>query len=88
MHDHVSQKQKDPLTIFSSFSPIPSKTPHKYAKCLKWEVKRLVGEMTTSMVLPRNNLMTLNNRNGRSATTNKHIYNARHKYKQSIRGPR
>jgi len=33
-------------------------------------------------------LTTLHNRNGRSATTIKHIYNACHMYKQSIRDPR
>jgi hypothetical protein len=30
----------------------------------------------------------LRNRNGRTSTTIKHIYNARHMYRQSIRGPR
>lgn len=47
---------------------------------LKSGEKRLVCEMTNSMVLPRNIQTTLKNINDRSATTIKLLYNARHMY--------
>jgi len=40
------------------------------------------------MVPPRYIQTILRNRNGRIATIIKHIYNARHKYKQYIRAPK
>jgi len=58
---------------------------NKYVKRLKLEENRHVHEITTSMVLPRNILTKLKKRNGKSATTIKHIYNECHRYKQSIR---
>jgi len=47
---------------------------HKYAKRLQPEEKKLVHEMTGFMVLPRNILITLKNRNDHRASIIKHIY--------------
>ena len=43
---------------------------NKYVKRLKLEENRHVHEITTSMVLPRNIMTTLHNRNGRSVLSN------------------
>jgi hypothetical protein len=45
----------------------------KYFERPRPEENRLILELTTSMVLPRNIMTTLHNRNGRSAITIKHI---------------
>jgi len=46
---------------------------HKYFERPRPEENMLILELTTSMVLLRNIMTTLHNRNGRSAITIKHI---------------
>ncbi|KAH1210226.1 hypothetical protein GmHk_15G044586 [Glycine max] len=59
---------------------------HPYVWRLSKAEKTLIGDMTKSMVKPRNILLTLKEHNVNSCTTIKQIYNARSAYHSSIRG--
>ncbi|KAH1260627.1 hypothetical protein GmHk_02G003707 [Glycine max] len=59
---------------------------HPYAGRLTKEEKKIIADMTKSMVKPKNILLTLKEHNADSYTTIKQIYNARSAYRSSIRG--
>ncbi|KAH1221688.1 Protein FAR1-RELATED SEQUENCE 5 [Glycine max] len=59
---------------------------HPYAGRLTKDEKKIIVEMTKSMVKPKNILLTLKEHNANSCTTIKQIYNARSAYRSSIRG--
>ncbi|KAH1233267.1 Protein FAR1-RELATED SEQUENCE 5 [Glycine max] len=59
---------------------------HPYAERLTKDVKKIIVDMTKSMVKPKNILLTLKEYNANSCTTIKQIYNARSAYRSSIRG--
>ncbi|KAL5172984.1 PKS-NRPS hybrid synthetase [Glycine soja] len=59
---------------------------HPYAGRLTKEEKKIIADMTKSMVKPKNILLTLKEHNADSCTTIKQIYNARSAYRSSIRG--
>ncbi|KAL5169794.1 putative protein FAR1-RELATED SEQUENCE 10 [Glycine soja] len=59
---------------------------HPYAGRLTKEEKKIIADMTKSMVKPKNILLTLKEHNTDSYTTIKQIYNARSAYRSSIRG--
>ncbi|XP_004488879.1 uncharacterized protein [Cicer arietinum] len=52
------------------------------------EEDKELGEMTRNMVLPQNILMTLKAKRNEIVATMKQIYDARQRYKKTIRGPR
>jgi len=60
---------------------------HPYAGRLTKDEKKIIADMTKSMVKPKNILLTLKEHNANSCTTIKQIYNARSAYRSSIRGP-
>ena len=45
-----------------------------------------MGDMTKSMVKPKNILLTLKEHNAKNSTTMKQVYNARYAYRYVIRG--
>ncbi|RZB74634.1 putative protein FAR1-RELATED SEQUENCE 10, partial [Glycine soja] len=59
---------------------------HPYVGRLTKEEKKIIADMTKSMVKPKNILLTLKEHNADSYTTIKQIYNARSAYRSSIRG--
>ncbi|KAH1249182.1 Protein FAR1-RELATED SEQUENCE 5 [Glycine max] len=59
---------------------------HPYAGRLTKEEKKIIADMTKSMVKPKNILLTLKEHNANSCTMIKQIYNARSAYRSSIRG--
>ncbi|KAH1254612.1 Protein FAR1-RELATED SEQUENCE 6 [Glycine max] len=59
---------------------------HPYAGRLTKEEKKIIADMTKSMVKPKNILLTLKEHNADSYTTIKQIYNARSAYRSSIKG--
>ncbi|KAL5180176.1 Protein FAR1-RELATED SEQUENCE 5 [Glycine soja] len=59
---------------------------HPYAERLTKDEKKIIVDMTKSMVKPKNILLTLKEHNANSCTTIKQIYNARSAYRSSIRG--
>ena len=59
---------------------------HPYVDQLTKDDKTIIGDMTKSMVKPKNILLTLKEHNGTSYTTMKQVYNARYTYHSSIRG--
>ena len=59
---------------------------HPYAGRLTKDKKKIIVDMTKSMVKPRNILLTLKEHNANSCTTIKQIYNARSVYRPSIKG--
>ncbi|KAH1198354.1 Protein FAR1-RELATED SEQUENCE 5 [Glycine max] len=59
---------------------------HPYAGRLSKDEKKIIADMTKSMVKPKNILLTLKEHNANSCTTIKQIYNARSAYRSSIRG--
>ncbi|KAL5147558.1 Protein FAR1-RELATED SEQUENCE 5 [Glycine soja] len=59
---------------------------HPYAGRLTKDEKKIITDMTKSMVKPKNILLTLKEYNVNSCTTIKQIYNARSAYRSSIRG--
>ncbi|KAH1262488.1 Protein FAR1-RELATED SEQUENCE 6 [Glycine max] len=59
---------------------------HPYAGRLTKDEKKIIADMTKSMVKPKNILLTLKEHNANSCTTIKQIYNARSAYHSSIRG--
>ncbi|KAL5153091.1 Protein FAR1-RELATED SEQUENCE 5 [Glycine soja] len=59
---------------------------HPYAGRLTKDEKKIIVDMTKSMVKPKNILLTLKEHNANSCTTIKQIYNARSAYRSSIRG--
>ncbi|KAH1265936.1 hypothetical protein GmHk_01G001542 [Glycine max] len=59
---------------------------HPYAGRLTKDEKKIIADMTKSMVKPKNILLTLKEHNSNSCTTIKQIYNARSAYRSSIRG--
>ncbi|KAH1193369.1 PKS-NRPS hybrid synthetase [Glycine max] len=59
---------------------------HPYAGRLTKEEKKIIADMTKSMVKPKNILLTLKEHNADSCTTIKQIYNAGSAYRSSIRG--
>ncbi|RZC29485.1 Aquaporin PIP1-2 [Glycine soja] len=59
---------------------------HPYAGRLTKEEKKIIADMTKSMVKPKNILLTLKEHNADNCTTIKQIYNARSAYRSSIRG--
>ncbi|KAL5161972.1 putative protein FAR1-RELATED SEQUENCE 10 [Glycine soja] len=59
---------------------------HPYAGRLTNDKKKIIADMTKSMVKPKNILLTLKEHNANSCTTIKQIYNARSAYRSSIRG--
>ncbi|KAH1233431.1 Protein FAR1-RELATED SEQUENCE 5 [Glycine max] len=59
---------------------------HPYVGRLTKEEKKIIADMTKSMVKPKNILLTLKEHNADSCTTIKQIYNARSAYRSSIRG--
>jgi hypothetical protein len=61
---------------------------HKHVERLRPDEKELVQELTENMAAPRNIMSTLKNRRETTATTIKHIYDARYRLKKSNRGPR
>ena len=58
---------------------------HPYVGRLRKAKKKLIVDMMTSMVKPRNILLTLKEYNANSCKTIKKIYNARSTYRSSIR---
>ncbi|KAL5138312.1 PHD finger protein ING1 [Glycine soja] len=65
---------------------VKSLVGHPYAGRLTKEEKKIIADMTKSMVKPKNILLTLKEHNADSCTTIKQIYNARSAYHSSIRG--
>ncbi|KAH1247661.1 Protein FAR1-RELATED SEQUENCE 5 [Glycine max] len=59
---------------------------HPYAGRLTKDEKKIITDMTKSMVKQKNILLTLKEYNVSSCTTIKQIYNARSAYRSSIRG--
>ncbi|KAL5148214.1 PKS-NRPS hybrid synthetase [Glycine soja] len=59
---------------------------HSYVGRLTKEEKKIIADMTKSMVKPKNILLTLKEHNADSCTTIKQIYNTRSAYRSSIRG--
>ncbi|KAL5170587.1 Protein FAR1-RELATED SEQUENCE 5 [Glycine soja] len=59
---------------------------HPHAGRLTKEEKKIIADMTKSMVKPKNIFLTLKEHNADSYTTIKQIYNARSAYRSSIRG--
>ncbi|RZB80824.1 Protein FAR1-RELATED SEQUENCE 5 [Glycine soja] len=59
---------------------------HPYAGRLTKDEKKIIADMTNSMVKPKNILLMLKEHNANSCTTIKQIYNARSAYHSSIRG--
>ncbi|KAH1212687.1 hypothetical protein GmHk_14G040824 [Glycine max] len=59
---------------------------HPYAGRLIKDEKKIIADMTKSMVKPKDMLLTLKEHNVNSCTTIKQIYNARSAYRSSIRG--
>ncbi|KAH1193258.1 putative protein FAR1-RELATED SEQUENCE 10 [Glycine max] len=59
---------------------------HPYVGRLTKEEKKIIADMTKSMVKVKNILLTLKEHNADSCTTIKQIYNARSAYLSSIRG--
>ncbi|KAH1189928.1 hypothetical protein GmHk_20G057602 [Glycine max] len=59
---------------------------HPYVGRLTKDEKKIIAEMTKSMVKPKNILLTLKEHNVNSCTTIKQFYNARSAYHSSIRG--
>ncbi|KAH1189119.1 Protein FAR1-RELATED SEQUENCE 6 [Glycine max] len=59
---------------------------HPYAERLTKEEKKIITDMTKSMVKPTNILLTLKEHNANSCTTIKQFYNAKSAYRSSIRG--
>ncbi|KAL5141614.1 Protein FAR-RED ELONGATED HYPOCOTYL 3 [Glycine soja] len=59
---------------------------HPYAGQLTKDEKKIIADMTKSMVKPKNILLTLKEHNANSCTTIKQIYNARSAYCSSIKG--
>ncbi|KAL5161585.1 Protein FAR1-RELATED SEQUENCE 5 [Glycine soja] len=59
---------------------------HPYAGQLTNDEKKIIVDMTKSMVKPKNNILTLKEHNANNCTTIKQIYNARSAYCSSIRG--
>ncbi|KAL5193307.1 Protein FAR1-RELATED SEQUENCE 6 [Glycine soja] len=57
---------------------------HELAKSL--DEKKIIADMTKSMVKPKNILLTLKEHNANSCTMIKQIYNVRSAYRSSIRG--
>jgi len=57
-----------------------------YVDRLAKEEKITIGDMTKSMVKPRNILLTLKEHNANNYRTMKQVYNARYGYRSSIRG--
>ncbi|KAL5161722.1 hypothetical protein HKD37_07G018966 [Glycine soja] len=51
---------------------------HPYVDQLTKDDKTIIGDMTKSMVKPKNILLTLKEHNGTSCTTMKQVYNARY----------
>ncbi|GAU13438.1 hypothetical protein TSUD_127340 [Trifolium subterraneum] len=61
---------------------------HKYVEQLRPDEKELMRELTENMALSRNSISNLKNGRQLTATTIKHIYNARYRLKKFSRGPR
>lgn len=59
---------------------------HPYPGQLTDNEKIILGDMTKSMVEPKNILLTLKEHNVNNCTTMKQVYNARYAYRSSIRG--
>ncbi|KAL5190491.1 Protein FAR1-RELATED SEQUENCE 5 [Glycine soja] len=59
---------------------------HPYVSRLTKDEKIIIGDMTKSMVKPKNILLTLKEHNATNCTTMKQVYNARYVYHSSIRG--
>jgi len=59
---------------------------HPYVGKLTKDEKKIIVDMTKSMVKPKNILQTLKKHNANCCTTIKQIYNARSAYRSSIRG--
>ncbi|KAL5159790.1 hypothetical protein HKD37_15G044049 [Glycine soja] len=59
---------------------------HPHAGRLTKDEKKIIADMTKSMVKPKNILLMLKEHNANSCTTIKQIYNARSAYRSSIRG--
>ncbi|KAH1233143.1 putative protein FAR1-RELATED SEQUENCE 10 [Glycine max] len=59
---------------------------HPYVGRLTKVEKKIIADMTKSMVKSKNILLTLKEHNANSCTTIKQIYNARSAYRSSIRG--
>jgi len=57
-----------------------------YVGRLTEDEKIIIGDMTKSMVKPKNILLTLKEHNANNCTTMKQVYNARYAYRSSIRG--
>jgi len=58
---------------------------HPYVGRLTKDGKIIIGDMTKSMIKPRNILLTLKEHNVNSYTTIQQVYNARYVYRSSIR---
>ncbi|KAH1232862.1 hypothetical protein GmHk_09G025435 [Glycine max] len=59
---------------------------HPYVGRLTKDEKKIIVDMTKSMVKPKNILLTLKEHNANNCTMIKQIYNARSAYRSSIRG--
>ncbi|KAH1203128.1 hypothetical protein GmHk_17G049444 [Glycine max] len=59
---------------------------HPYVGRLTKDEKKIIADMTKSMVKSKNILLTLKEHNANSCTTINQIYNARSAYRSSIRG--
>ena len=60
-------------------------TGHPYVGRLTEDEKIIFGDMTKSIIKPKNILLTLKEHNGNNRTTMKQVYNARYTYRSSIR---
>ena len=58
---------------------------HLYVTPVNEDEKIIIGDMTKSMVKPKNILLTLKEHNVNNCTTTKQVYNARYAYRSSIR---
>ncbi|KAH1226998.1 Protein FAR1-RELATED SEQUENCE 5 [Glycine max] len=65
---------------------VKSLVGHPYAGRLTKDEKKIIVDMTKSMVKPKNILLMLKEHNANSCTAIKQIYNARSAYRSSIRG--
>ena len=59
---------------------------HPYAGRLNEKEKTLLGDMTKSLVKPKNILLTLKEHNENNVTTIKQVYNVRYAYRTKTRG--
>ncbi|KAL5194311.1 hypothetical protein HKD37_20G056408 [Glycine soja] len=72
--------------LFHNHALAKSLFGHPYVGRLTKDEKIIIGDMTKSMVKPKNILLTLKEHNSNNSTTMKQVYNVRYAYRSSIRG--